>query len=95
MNTPVRWLKSLSPRSILAVPLLIGAALLAPIDSSRTAGLLGATAACAAEGSWGCLFEALDIFGDNMDNCTGTLACSFQCSDDGSEVDDWSCDCYE
>lgn len=93
MNTPVRWLKSLSP--LLAVPLLVGAALLAPIDSSRTAGLLGATAACAAEGSWGCLIEALDIFGDNWDHCDGTLVCTFECSDDGSEVDDWDCDCDE
>ncbi|MXW26044.1 MAG: hypothetical protein F4Z77_07135 [Dehalococcoidia bacterium] len=62
----IRELMSPSPLSMLAVPALVGAALLAPINSNRTAGLLGATPACAQDSdlcaemlsTWGSVCEA-------------------------------------
>ena len=62
----IRELTSLSSPAMLAVPFLAGAALLAPIDSTHTAGLLGADPACAQESdlcddmleTWGSVCDA-------------------------------------
>ena len=88
----IRELISPSRLSILAVPFFVGTALLAPIDSTHTAGLIGADpAACAQDGD--CLDEAIEIFNDNVDNCSGILDCTFDCTEDFGDVTSWSCSC--
>jgi len=89
----IREMISLPRLSILAVPFFVGAALLAPVDSTHTAGLLGAGPAACAEID-GCMDEAFMIFDSNIGICEDDLECVFNCSEDFESVTSWQCHCY-
>lgn len=87
----IREMISLPRLSILAVPFFVGAALLAPVDSTHTAGLLGADPAACTDDN--CLEEAIEIFNFSVDHCDGVVDCWFDCSEDFEDVTSWDCEC--
>jgi len=88
----IREMIPLPRLSILAVPFFVGAVLLSPVDSTRTAGLLGADPAACAEID-GCMDEAIDIYEHNLEKCGGILDCTFNCTEDNEDVASWDCGC--